>query len=134
MGAGVVILPVKPATALTLKHLQLPKEKMFDKSGQWTHLETFDDFDNALSELIDLWASTSASATQAVKASALALFKADLEAAALKWMDNKAKSKKYAAIGIELAEFEAVLSESPAGATENHHAAAAAPVNPKKQA
>ena len=27
---------------------------MFDKSGQWIHLETFDDFDNGLSELIDL--------------------------------------------------------------------------------
>ena len=28
---------------------------MFDKSGQWIHLESFEDFDNGLSELIDLW-------------------------------------------------------------------------------
>ena len=79
---------------------------MFDKSGQWIQLETFDEFDNALSGLIDLWSST---ATQAVKESALAHFKEDLESAALKWIDNRAKSKKYAAIGQELAEFEDAL-------------------------
>ena len=86
--------------------IQLPKEKMFDKTGQWTLLETFEDFDNGLSELIDLWSST---ATQAVKDSALAHFKEDLEGAVLNWADNRAKSKKYAAIGEELAEFEAAL-------------------------
>ena len=82
------------------------KEQMFDKSGQWIHLDTYDEFDNGLSELIDLWSST---ATPAVKNSALAHFKEDLETAALQWVDNKAKSKKYAAIGAELAEFEEVL-------------------------
>jgi hypothetical protein len=50
---------------------------MFDKSGQWTHLETFDDFDNGLSELSDLWSSASKMATKAVKESALAHFKED---------------------------------------------------------
>lgn len=29
--------------------MQLPKEKMFDESGQWIHIETFGDFDNGLS-------------------------------------------------------------------------------------
>ena len=82
---------------------------MFDKSGQWLHLETFDDFDNGLSDLIELWSSTSKTATQKVKESALSHFKEDLEAAALQWIDNRAKSKKYAAIGEELAEFEEVL-------------------------
>lgn len=80
---------------------------MFDKTGQWIHLETFDEFDNGLSELIDLWSSK---ATKKVKESALAHFKEDLEAATLQWIDNKAKSKKYAAIGVELAEFEEVLN------------------------
>lgn len=84
---------------------------MFDKSGQWINLETFDDFDNGLSELIDLWSSTSKAASPAVKESALAHFKEDLEAAVLKWADNRAKSRKYASIGEELAEFEAVLKE-----------------------
>ena len=80
---------------------------MFDKSGQWVHLETFDDFDNGLSDLIELWSSEAA--TQATKDSAFALFKEDLEAAALQWIDNKAKSKKYAAIAQALAEFEEVI-------------------------
>ena len=79
---------------------------MFDKSGQWIHLETFDEFDNGLSELIDFWSS---STNQSVKESALTHFKEDLEAAALQWIDNRAKSKKYAAIGKELAEFEDAL-------------------------
>ena len=87
---------------------------MFDQSGQWLHIETFDEFDNGLSDLIDLWLSTASTATQVVKESALAHFKEDLEAAALKWTDNKAKSKKYASIGRELAEFEAVLNEDQA--------------------
>ena len=91
--------------------MQLPKEKMADTKAQWVHLETFDEFDNGLSDLIDLWSSTSKTATQAAKESALAHFKEDLEAAALKWIDNKAKSKKYAVIGQELAEFEEVLRE-----------------------
>ena len=39
---------------------------MFDKDGQWIHLETFDDFDNGLSDLIELWSSTSAAATMAI--------------------------------------------------------------------
>ncbi len=88
---------------------------MFDKKGQWIHLETFDDFDNGLSDLIELWSSSSVAATNAVKESALSHFKEDLEAAALQWVDNKAKSKKYAAIGNELAEFEEVLKERPLG-------------------
>lgn len=79
---------------------------MFDKSGQWVHLETFDEFDNALSELIDLWSSNAA---ESLKASALTHFKEDLEGAILNWADNRAKSKKYAAIGKELAEFEEAL-------------------------
>jgi hypothetical protein len=82
---------------------------MFDQSGQWKHLETFDDFDNGLSELIDLWSSTSKTVTKTVKALALAHFKEDLDAAILQWADNRAKSKKYAAIAKELAEFEEAL-------------------------
>jgi len=97
--------------AATLNLIQLPKEKMFDKAGQWIRLETFEDFDNGLSELIDLWSSTSKTATKTVKESALAHFKEDLEAAALKWINNRAKSKKYASIGKELAKFEEVLQE-----------------------
>lgn len=89
---------------------------MFDNSGPWVHLETYDDFDNGLSELIDLWSST---ATQSVKESALAHFKEDLEAAVLQWVDNRAKSKKYAAIGEELAEFEAVLKDDVAASKRN---------------
>ena len=111
-----------------LKPMQLPKEKMFDKSGHWIHLETFDDFDNGLSDLIDLWSSTSKTATKAVKESALAHFKEDLEAAVLKWIDNKAKSKKYASIGEELAEFEEVLKEASGVSLEADNTAPAAPV------
>ena len=70
------------------------------------HLETFEDFDNGLSELIDLWSSP---ATQAVKDAAQAHFKEDLERAVLNWAENRAKSKKYAAIAKELAEFEEAL-------------------------
>jgi hypothetical protein len=79
---------------------------MFDKSGQWIHLETFDEFDNGLSDIIDIWSSA---VEKSVKESALAHFKEDLEAATLKWIDNKAKSKNYAAIAEELAEFEEAL-------------------------
>jgi hypothetical protein len=92
--------------------MQIQKETMFDQSGQWKHLETFDDFDNGLSELIDLWSSTAKSATKTVKASALAHFKEDLESAILNWADNRAKSKKYAAIAKELAEFEEALNQA----------------------
>lgn len=88
---------------------------MFDKEGQWIHLETYDDFDDGLSDLIELWSSTSRAATPANKESALAHFKEDLEAAMLEWADNKAKSRRYAAISKELAEFEAVLQERPSG-------------------
>jgi hypothetical protein len=84
---------------------------MFDKSGQWIHLETFDEFDNGLSDLIELWSSTSKTATKTIKESALAHFKDDLEAATLQWIDNRAKSKKYAAIAQELAEFEEALKQ-----------------------
>ena len=98
--------------------MQLPKEKMFDKSGQWIRLETFDDFDNGLSDLIDLWSSTPKSTTKAVQESALAHFKEDLETAALKWIGNRVKSKKYASIGKELAEFEEALTEGSVVATE----------------
>ncbi|MBK1683125.1 hypothetical protein [Rhodoferax fermentans] len=79
---------------------------MFDKSDQWIHLETFEDFDIGLSALIDLWSSTT---TNAVKESALAHFKEDLEGAVLNWTDNRAKSKKYASICKELAEFEEAI-------------------------
>jgi hypothetical protein len=89
-----------------MKSSQLPKEKMFDKTGGWIHLATFDEFDNGLSELIDLWSS---STTPSVKASALAHFKQDLEASTLEWVDNRAKSRKYAAIAQELTEFEDAL-------------------------
>src|SRR5665811_816781 len=93
-------------------------------------LETFDDFDNGLSDLIDLWSSTSKTATKTVKESALAHFKEDLEAAVFKWIDNKAKSKKYASIGEELAEFEEVLKEGSDVAVEADSNAPAAPVVP----
>jgi hypothetical protein len=82
---------------------------MFDKSGQWIHLESFDEFDNGLTDLIDLWSSADKKITQTLKESALTHFKEDLEAAALQWIENKAKSKKYAAIGLELSEFEDAL-------------------------
>jgi len=101
---------------------------MFDKSKPWIHLETFDDFDNGLSELIDLWSSTSKTATQSVKSSALTHFREDLEAAALKWIDNRAKSRKYAAIGKELAEFEEALKEGSGVASKADGKAAAAQV------
>jgi hypothetical protein len=84
---------------------------MFDQSGQWIPLETFDDFDNGLTELIDLWSSPAKIPAHSAKEAALAHYKADLEAATIQWASNKAKSKKYAAIAAELAEFEAVLVE-----------------------
>ena len=106
---------------------------MFDQSGQWTHLETFDDFDNGLSELIDLWSSTSKTVTKTVKASALAHFKEDLEAAVLKWIDNRAKSKKYASIAKELAEFEEALTATPVAAPATDSKVPAATAKAKKK-
>ncbi len=100
-----------------MQHMQKPKEKMFDKEGKWIHLETFDDFDNGLSDLIDLWSTSSGLTTIGIKESALAHYKEDLEAAVLQWVGNKAKSKKYAAIGNELAEFEDVLKDRPPGSS-----------------
>ena len=79
---------------------------MFDKTGQWIRLETFDEFDNGLSELIDLWSSNTSKSN---KEDALKHFKEDLESATEQWLDNRAKSKKYAAIAKELAEFEEAL-------------------------
>jgi hypothetical protein len=107
---------------------------MFDTKGRWIHLETYDDFDNGLSELIDLWSSTAKTSAKIVKESALAHFKEDLEAAVLKWIDNKAKSKKYAAIGKELAEFEAVLKESSNVAMDAGGNAPPEPAKAKKKA
>ena len=98
---------------------------MFDTTGKWIHLETYEDFDNGLSDLIDLWASTAKTATKAIKESAFAHFKEDLEAAILQWEGNKAKTKKYTAIGIELAEFEAVLNEGSDAAVKVTPVAAA---------
>ena len=99
---------------------------MFDKHGQWSRLETFEEFDNGLSDLIDLWSSASKTATRTVKESALAHFKEDLETAVLKWIDNKAKSKKYASIGEELAEFEEALKLSSDVVPEGNTSAPAA--------
>ena len=105
---------------------------MFDKSGQWIPLETFDDFDNGLSELIDLWSSATPKATKTGKEAALAHFKEDLEAAVLKWVDNRAKSKKYAAIGKELAEFEEIVTGDSAVAPHAESKSPAVPAKPKK--
>jgi hypothetical protein len=88
------------------------KEKnMSDKSSKRIYLETFDDFDNGLSDLIDLWSSADKKVTVKIKEAALANYKEDLEEATLQWADNKAKSKKYAAIAEELAEFEDALKQ-----------------------
>ena len=84
---------------------------MTDKTGKRIYLETFDDFDNGLSDLIDLWSSSDKKVTPKMKETALANYKEDLEEATLQWADNKAKSKKYAAIAAELAEFEDALKQ-----------------------
>jgi hypothetical protein len=84
---------------------------MSDKTGKRIYLETFDDFDNGLSDLIDLWSSADKKVTAKIKETALANYKEDLEEATLQWADNKAKSKKYAAIADELAEFEDALKQ-----------------------
>jgi len=93
---------LSPVSASTCRKVRLCVVPLVGKGVQ----PQYDEFDNGLSELIDLWSSTEA---QAVKESALAHFKEDLEGAVLNWADNRAKSKKYAAIGKELAEFEDVL-------------------------
>ena len=82
---------------------------MFDKTGKWIYLETVEDFDNGLTDLIEIWSSADKAVTQAIKDSALAHFKENLEGALLNWADNKAKTKKYTAIATELAEFEEAL-------------------------
>lgn len=107
---------------------------MFDKTGQWIHLETFEDFDNGLSDLIDLWSSTSKTATQTVKESSLAHFKENLDAAVLKWTDNRAKSKKYASIAQELAEFEEAMKDDAEATPEVDSNNPAAPAKTKKKA
>ena len=84
---------------------------MNDKNPQRVHLETFEDFDNGLSDLIDLWSSADKKVTATIKDAALANYKEDLEEATLQWVDNKAKSKKYTAIAEELAEFEDALNQ-----------------------
>jgi len=52
-----------------------------------------------------------------------------LEGAALNWADKRAKLKKYAAIGKELAEFEVALTDGSSIAPEPD---ISAPVKPKK--
>ena len=84
---------------------------MNDKNAQRVRLETFEDFDNGLSDLIDLWSSADTNVTATIKDASLANFKEDLEEATLQWVDNKAKSKKYTAIAEELAEFEDALNQ-----------------------
>jgi len=113
--------------------LQKEEKKMFDRSGQWIHLETYDDFDNGLSDLIELWSSASKTVTKTVKESALVHFKEDLEAAALQWVDNRAKSKKYASIASELAEFEDVLKNDWVDTAGSDSKASAAPAKTKKK-
>ena len=84
---------------------------MFDTNNKWIHLDTVEDFDNGLSDLIEIWSSADTAVTQAFKESALSHFKENLEGALLNWADNKAKTKKYTGIAAELAEFEEVLKD-----------------------
>ena len=84
---------------------------MFDKNGKWIYLDTVEDFDNGLSDLIEFWSSEDKAITPALKESALVHFKENLEGALLNWADNKAKTKKYTAIAAEFAEFEEVLKQ-----------------------
>tara|TARA_B110000259_G_scaffold7484_1_gene8129 strand:- start:24 stop:326 length:303 start_codon:yes stop_codon:yes gene_type:complete len=98
-----------PVSAFSIPNTQ--KENMNDKNAQRVRLETFEDFDNGLSDLIDLWSSADKKVTATIKDAALANFKEDLEEATLQWVDNKAKSKKYTAIAQELAEFEDALNQ-----------------------
>jgi len=89
----------------------ITKENMFDTSGKWIYLDTVEDFDNGLSDLIALWSSEDKAVTLAIKEAALNHFKENLEGALLNWADNKAKTKKYTGIAAELAEFEEVLKD-----------------------
>jgi hypothetical protein len=82
---------------------------MFDKSGKWIYLETVEDFDNGLSDLIEMWSSADLALSQDIKVSALTHYKENLEGALLNWAGNKAKTKNYMAIATELAEFEEAL-------------------------
>jgi hypothetical protein len=82
---------------------------MFDASGKWIYLDTAEDFDNGLTDLIELWSSADQAITQELKESALAHYKENLEGALLNWADNKAKTRKYTAVANELAEFEDAL-------------------------
>jgi hypothetical protein len=82
---------------------------MFDTNGKWIYLDTVEDFDNGLSDLIALWSSDDKAVTQAIKDSALLHFKENLDGALLNWADNKAKTRKYTALATELAEFEDAL-------------------------
>jgi hypothetical protein len=109
--AGAFFMPQRNQYHCSGSAFNYRKKNMFDKTGQWIPLETFDEFDNGLSDLIELWSSTAKTTTKTIKESALAHFKEDLEAATLQWEDNKAKSKKYAAIAQELAEFEEALKQ-----------------------
>ncbi len=106
---------------------------MFDKQGQWITLSTYEEFDNGFTDLTDLWFSTSTKVTAARKDAALQHFKDDLEAATLQWEGHKAKSKKYASIAQELAEFEAVLVEEAQAAHAAAQTAKSAPAKPKKK-
>lgn len=106
---------------------------MFDTHGQWITLASYEDFDNGLTDLTDLWFSTSTTVTQANKDAALQHFKDDLEAAILQAEGHKAKSKKYASIAQELAEFEAVLQEEAHAAQAAAQAAKPAAAKAKKK-
>ncbi len=106
---------------------------MFDTKGQWITLTSYEDFDDGFTDLTDLWFSTSTKVTQARKDAALQHFKDDLEAATLQWEGHKAKSKKYASIAQELAEFEAVLQEEAEAARAAEQVAKPAAAKPKKK-
>ena len=84
---------------------------MFDANGKWIYLDTVEDCDNGLSDLIELCSSADKTVTLAIKESAFKHFKENLEGALLNCVDNKAKTKKYSAIAAELAEFEEVLKD-----------------------
>ena len=50
---------------------------MNDKNAQRVRLETFEDFDNGLSDLIGLWSSADINVTATIKDAALANYKED---------------------------------------------------------
>lgn len=106
---------------------------MFDTQGQWITLSSYEDFDNGFTDLTDLWFSTSKAVSQALKDTALQHFKDDLEAAILQAEGHKAKSRKYASIAQELAEFEAVLQEEAQAAQAAAQAAKPVATKAKKK-